>query len=243
MNIWVVVPAAGLGTRMKSQIPKQYLPLAGLTVISHSLIRVCACSGVVGGVVSISPEDNRWSSLRLRLSFPIHTVLGGSERAFSVLAALHYLEVLANPEDWVLVHDAARPCLRPSDVENLVSAVIGNRAVGGILALPVSDTVKRVDATGRILETIPRQGLWQALTPQMFRLNELIIALTAALARGETPTDESAAMEMAGYFPLVVVGHSDNIKITHPSDLVSAARFLKEQAKEGIISKKDRSRD
>jgi 2-C-methyl-D-erythritol 4-phosphate cytidylyltransferase/2-C-methyl-D-erythritol 2,4-cyclodiphosphate synthase len=213
---------------MGTEVPKQYLALAGRTVIEHTLARLCAHPALAGVVVAVSPDDVHWPRLRLHLPVPLHTVAGGAERAHSVCAGLDHLETCADPGDWVLVHDAARPCLRRADLEQLVDTLV-DHPVGGLLALPVSDTVKRTDAAGEVLETVPRTGLWRALTPQMFHLRSLREALAVALARGQVPTDESAAMEAAGHRPRVVAGHSDNIKITHPQDLARAELFLRKQ--------------
>jgi len=222
MRLWAIVPAAGKGTRMGNEVPKQYLPLAGSYVLAHALTRVSVHPNLLGVVVALAPKDPHWTSLPLCV--PLHTVQGGAERVFSVLAALHFLRNLTDSEDWVMVHDAARPCIQPSDVEHLVfEAQLGD---GALLALPLSDTVKRADSLGQVLETVPRAGLWRALTPQMFRIGPLTEALTRAIQRGETPTDESAAMEAAGYRPKIVQGRPDNLKITHPEDLLLAEHLL-----------------
>ncbi|CAK0744399.1 2-C-methyl-D-erythritol 4-phosphate cytidylyltransferase [Gammaproteobacteria bacterium] len=213
---------------MGTEIPKQYLPLAGRTVIEHTLARLCSHPDLTGVVVTLAAGDEYWSHLRMNLPIPIYPVAGGSERVHSVQAGLFYLETLAAPDDWILVHDAARPCLRPVDLQRLVAALV-DHPVGGLLALPISDTVKRANTKGEVLETVPRQELWRALTPQMFRLKHLCAAITMAITQGWTPTDESAAMEMEGYRPLMVAGHADNIKITHYQDLKLAELFLSQK--------------
>lgn len=230
--VWAVVPAAGAGTRMASATPKQYLPLLNKPVILHTLERLCAVTAVKGVWAGISNNDEYWPDIQARLAQ--HTKFrgsyaGGPERAHTVLNGLTLALAQASPDDWVLVHDAARPCVRIQDVEKLITDVITSKATGGILALPVSDTVKRVDRTQYITETVNRDGLWRALTPQMFRLGELKQALERALNQGMTVTDEASAMEAAGQQPVVVPGHADNIKITLPEDLALAELFLKQQ--------------
>lgn len=212
---------------MGSEIPKQYLPLAGRTVIEHTLARLCSVENLVGVVVVLSSDDDYWPRLRMDFPVPIYPVVGGAERAHSVLMGLLYLETLAAADDWVLVHDAARPCLRSMDVKRLIMTLV-DHPIGGLLALPVSDTVKRVNLSGEVLETVPRQNLWRALTPQMFHLKDLRVALSTAFAEEWIPTDESAAMEAVGHRPVVVMGHADNIKITQPQDLALAEIFLRE---------------
>lgn len=226
LRLWAVVPAAGRGVRMGQEVPKQYLPLAGRTVIEHTLERLCSAPYLAGIVVVIAPNDEYWPHLRIDLPVPIYSVTGGAERAHSVQAGLHYLETITVSNDWILVHDAARPCIRSTDLEHLVATLV-DHPVGGLLALPLTDTVKRVALTGEVLATVPRNDLWRAQTPQMFRLRELRLALANAITQGWIPTDESAAMEAAGHQPLVVLGHADNIKITQPQDLALAEIFLR----------------
>jgi len=229
--IWAIVPAAGSGSRMQSAVPKQYLLLNDRPVIQYSLERLCAHVRVRGVFVGISVGDSHWNGLARmlgHLSALLGTFSGGSTRALTVLNGLRTLEGRAQPQDWVMVHDAARPCLRLQDIDLLIGAAM-NHADGALLALPVSDTVKRADDTGRVAETISRTNLWRALTPQMFRIDRLRQALEAALARGVEPTDEAAAIEAAGGRPLIVPGHPDNIKITVPEDLPLAELFLARQ--------------
>ncbi len=228
---WAVVPAAGVGRRMGGEVPKQYLELAGLRVIDHTILRLANHDRIDGVVVAIGAEDGYWSA-PTGARAPIETVTGGAERCHSVLRGLEHLAAKVSSDDWVLVHDAARPCLRAADIDRLLNA-LDNHPVGGLLGLPVSDTVKRTDAAGTVLETVPREGLWRALTPQMFRLGMLHEALTAALAAGVLVTDEAAAMEHAGHRPKMVEGHADNIKITRPGDLALAELFLQQQCAGG----------
>ena len=223
------MPAAGAGRRMGADVPKQYLQLGGLPILQHTLARLSQHPQIRGVVVSISTGDEYWPALAQQLPASICVAPGGKERADSVLNGLEMLSAQAAPDDWVLVHDAARPCVRAEDIEKLITTVVEARACGGLLALPVRDTMKRTDEAGQILETVSRERLWHALTPQMFRLQVLIDALQAARSRGAAVTDEASAMELAGFHPLAVVGHPDNLKITHPSDLELAGTYLQAQ--------------
>jgi 2-C-methyl-D-erythritol 4-phosphate cytidylyltransferase len=177
-------------------------------------------------VVAIGAEDGYWSAPTLPAA--IETVVGGSERCHSVFNALERLSGRADPADWVLVHDAARPCLRREDIDALLESLDGH-PVGGLLGLPLADTVKRTDRDGEVVETVPREGLWRALTPQMFRLGTLHEALSRAISAGVLVTDEAAAVERMGLRPKMVEGHADNIKITRPQDLALARLYLSQQ--------------
>jgi 2-C-methyl-D-erythritol 4-phosphate cytidylyltransferase len=234
-DIWAIVPAAGAGARMQSGTPKQYLPLLGRPIILHTVTRLCGYAGFRGVLVGLAPGDDTWSGLVAstvqQLPKFLGTFDGGAVRAVTVSNGLAALASRAKDHDWVMVHDAVRPCVRHEDLEKLVVAV---RACpdGALLATPVADTVKRAEVDGRVRETVSRTGLWRALTPQMFPYAKLRDALSAAIAGGEDITDESAAMERTGARPMIVEGHPDNIKITHPSDLALAELFLKQQADE-----------
>lgn len=228
---WAVVPAAGLGARMGATVPKQYLPLLGEPVLLHTLSGLLGHPRLDGVVVALAEADRHWPAVQgaLLQRWPrarLLTAAGGAERCHSVLSALCRLAVEAAAHDWVLVHDAARPCLRAEDVNRLLDAASAQPAAGAILATPVRDTMKRVGADRRITDTIAREALWQAQTPQMFRLGDLEAALTGALRDGLLVTDEASAMEHAGHRPLVVQGHQDNLKITHPEDLALASLYL-----------------
>ncbi|MEW5756591.1 MAG: 2-C-methyl-D-erythritol 4-phosphate cytidylyltransferase [Pseudomonadota bacterium] len=225
---WAVIPAAGVGKRMGGEKPKQYLTLAGAPIIEHTLARLAAHPKIKGIMVAIAPGDPYWHTVRLPVNIPVKVVYGGRERCYSVLNALEGLRGLAAKTDWVLVHDAARPCVRVADIEHLITA-LADHPVGGLLGLPVSDTMKRTDDSGTIQQTVPRSNLWRALTPQMFRYGMLIQSLAEAVRAEELVTDEAAAIEWAGYRPRMVEGHADNIKITHPQDLQLAALFLQQQ--------------
>jgi 2-C-methyl-D-erythritol 4-phosphate cytidylyltransferase len=216
---------------MQSAIPKQYLPLLGRPVILHTLERLCAHARIQGVVVGIAREDRHWPSLVAelrRLPKFLGTCPGGETRAHTVLNGLKELMKYAKPNDWVLVHDAVRPCLRHGDIDKLISTM-GAGEEGGLLAFPVSDTVKRVDNVGRVLETVSREGLWRAATPQMFRINALVQALEKAMKAGKEITDEASAIEATGGHPSVVACHTDNIKITLADDLALAELYMKQQ--------------
>jgi 2-C-methyl-D-erythritol 4-phosphate cytidylyltransferase len=221
-----VVPAAGAGARMGADIPKQYLTLAGQTVLEHSLDALLACKRINRIVLVLSADDEHWPQFRHRYKDSrVETAGGGAERCHSVLNGLEQLAGTAGDDDWVLVHDAARPCVSQQDIESLISALEDDR-VGGLLGVAVADTMKQVDAEGAVVQTVERDGLWRALTPQMFRFGLLRDALQQAIARGVLVTDEAAAMEMAGHRPRMVEGQGDNIKITRPGDLQLAEFYL-----------------
>ncbi len=223
---WVVVPAAGVGARMGADCPKQYLPLLNKTVIEHTLSRLLAIQDVAGIYVALSPQDTLWQQLPIAEHPFIHRVDGAAERAGSVLNALIALADVASDDDWVLVHDAARPCVSLEDIESLIHYTVGH-SVGGILGVPVSDTLKNV-AEGHVLSTVNRSALWHAQTPQLFRLTLLRECLQRALAVGAAITDEASAVEMFNYKPLIVKGSGSNIKITYPEDLAIAGFLLQQ---------------
>jgi 2-C-methyl-D-erythritol 4-phosphate cytidylyltransferase len=230
-RIWFVVPAAGASRRLGGSTPKQYLPLAGRSVIEHTLGILISHSGIAGGVVVLAPEDRDWRELPAQLRDAVSTAIGGRERCHSVLAGLQALKS-ASEDDWVVVHDAARPCLPASDLQRLIDACSSD-PVGGLLAVPVADTLKRGDGAGRVAQTVARDRLWRAQTPQMFRLGQLTRALDRAIAAGEAPGDEATAMEAAGLKPLLVEGSPLNIKITHPADLEFAVNVLGSRGEAG----------
>jgi 2-C-methyl-D-erythritol 4-phosphate cytidylyltransferase len=232
-SLWAVVPAAGIGQRMQSDIPKQYLPLHGATVLEHTLNKLLSVNAVTGLVIALHNDDKHWSSVQISSEKTVLKVQGGKQRSDSVLNALHALTELDGfdkAQDWVLVHDAVRPCVRISDIELLISSVAQNGA-GGLLALPVRDTMKRQGPTLAVRETLDREGLWHALTPQLFPYQVLFNALTHAVEKNSTITDESSAVEQTGVSPVLVQGHEDNIKITRPGDLRLAELYLQEAEK------------
>lgn len=225
-RLWCVVPAAGAGRRFGADIPKQYLPLAGKPMIEHTLDRLAACREVVGFMVVIADGDAYWPGLASVRGKPVRTATGAAERSGSVLSGLRALPADVDADDFVLVHDAARPCISADDVAMLVSraAPVG----GGLLAAPVRDTLKRGNAERRVVATESREALWRALTPQLFRRGELTRALEAAQADGVAITDEAMAMERTGHRPLLVEGAEDNIKVTTAADLALAAYLLRQ---------------
>ena len=231
-GFWAVVPAAGIGERMQSDRPKQYLQLEDKLVIEHTLQRLASHPEIKGIVIAIAQEDEWWPTVSVVVSCPLYVVHGGEQRSHSVLNALDKLSTLAADDTWVLVHDAARPCLRQEDIDRLLSA-LSNHDVGGLLGLPVNDTVKRTSNDDVIMETIERRNLWRASTPQMFRLVILKSALQALREQNITVTDEASAIEFVGLEPVMVEGHADNIKITVSTDLALAQLFMQQQRGEG----------
>ncbi|ALP53131.1 2-C-methyl-D-erythritol 4-phosphate cytidylyltransferase [Candidatus Tenderia electrophaga] len=225
---YCVVPAAGVGSRMGTAVPKQYLRLHGKTVIEHTLARLCAHPLIEGVVVAIGADDQYWPQQQLPDPDKIYVAQGGAERCHSVLNGLQFLSGFADVDDWVLVHDAARPCLHHDDISRMID-MLSDHPVGGLLGVPVADTVKRSNPAGEVLQTVSRDHLWRALTPQMFRLSQLQQALQAALDEHFLVTDEASAMEHAGLKPHMVEGRADNIKITRPEDLSLAELYLAQQ--------------
>jgi 2-C-methyl-D-erythritol 4-phosphate cytidylyltransferase len=228
---WAIVPAAGSGRRMGTGRPKQYLRLGDRTVLEHALDALLAIEALAGVVLVVAPDDGDWAAIRPRYAGQsLEVVSGGAERCHSVLNGLDALAGKAAASDWVLVHDAARPCVRRDDILALMNSADAN-SDGGLLGVPVADTMKRVAADGCIDATIERCGLWHALTPQMFRLEQLRSALQQAIAANSLVTDEASAMELAGYRPRMVQGRRDNIKITLPADLALAAFYLQTETR------------
>ena len=219
--IWAVVPAAGSGSRFGGEVPKQYLQVAGEPLLAHTLRALLAHPGVAGVVVVLAEDDPRWPGWSELEGKPVRHCVGGESRADSVLAGLQALPDEVRADDFVLVHDAARPNLALADLGQLLERGRVD-PVGAILAAPVRDTLKRAGDEGGIDRTVPRERLWRALTPQMFRRLQLSQALEKARSAGVEVTDESMAMERKGARPLLIEGREDNIKITTPADL---ARF------------------
>jgi 2-C-methyl-D-erythritol 4-phosphate cytidylyltransferase len=205
--------------------PKQYLPLAGRTVIEWSLAPFLEHADCQGIVVVLAPDDDWWRGLSAARDGRVTTAVGGEHRVHSVLSGVAALAGRARAEDWVLVHDAARPCLAADDLRRLIER-LGADEVGGLLAAPLVDTLKRADSGDRVIATVSRDLLWRALTPQMFRLGLLRRALALVIENNLAATDESQAIEALGLHPRLVPGDPDNIKITIPADLERAARIL-----------------
>lgn len=216
--IWAIVPAAGRSARFGGEVPKQYLDVAGQPLIAHTLQALLAHPSVEGAVVVLAEGDTHWPGWQAIADKPLLTCIGGSERADSVLAGLAALPDSVRPDDFVLVHDAARPNLGHEDLDQLLNRG-RNDPVGAILAAPVRDTLKRAGDDGGVDGTEPRENLWRALTPQLFRRLQLTRALEAARDAGIAVTDESMAMEGQGHRPLLVEGADDNLKVTTPADL------------------------
>lgn len=216
---WVVIPAAGVGSRMRADRPKQYLRLGGQTILEHTLDCFLGHPQLRSLVVCVAEDDPYWPDLKCARDDRVHRAAGGLERADSVLSGLLKLSELgAQDADWVLVHDAARPNLKLDDLNRLLMS-LADDPVGGLLAVPARDTLKRAGPDGRVQETVDRSVIWQAFTPQMFRLGSLRAALADALVSGVAVTDEASALEWAGHHPLLVEGRADNLKITRPEDL------------------------
>ncbi len=220
-SVWAVVPAAGRGTRFGAPLPKQYLLAGGRMILAHTLDALLQHPVVAGVMVVIGGNDADWPGWTEAAGKPVLTCTGGATRADSVLAGLLALPESVRADDFVLVHDAARPNLAQADLGRLLE--VGRMdPVGAILAAPVRDTLKRAGDDGGIDRTEPRERLWRALTPQLFRRHQLARALQDARGAGVEVTDEAMAMERLGQRPLLVEGAEDNFKITTPADL---ARF------------------
>lgn len=226
-RIHAIVPAAGEGLRLGSGAgtPKQYRPLLGKPMVQWTVERLARHPAVAGVTVALAPGDATFGALPLAGGERVTTVTGGGTRAESVLRALVRAQELG--AEWALVHDAARPCLGAEELDRLIDAGLES-AHGAILALPVSDTLKRSDGgePPRITGTRDRSGLWAAQTPQLFPAGALRTALEAALEAGGAPTDEAGAMEAQGFAPLLVTGATTNIKVTWPGDLAVAEALL-----------------
>ncbi|MFV0450047.1 MAG: 2-C-methyl-D-erythritol 4-phosphate cytidylyltransferase [Vibrio sp.] len=223
-SIIAIVPAAGVGSRMQVDRPKQYLKLLGQTVLEHTVSKLLAHPSVSKVVIAVSENDPYFSTLALANHPQVVRVNGGKERADSVLSALHYI-CKHEVSEWVLVHDAARPCFTEQDVSRLIDSAQAH-SVGAILASPVRDTMKRGDQLHNIDHTVERSNLWHALTPQMFRTVPLRDALIDGLASKANITDEASAFERLNFSPALVNGRADNIKITQPEDLALAEFYL-----------------
>lgn len=225
-TIVAIVPAAGFGHRMKMDLPKQYLKIGKKTVLEHTLDKLLSCKAISRIILAIGHSDNLFKTLTVARDPRIKSVIGGRTRADSVMSALSQI----NDNEWVMVHDAARPCVTQHDINKLIKTVFRYHQ-GGILAIPIVDTVKLADKIqkNRIMKTVDRNLLWSAVTPQLFLAKELKISLEKAMKNNITITDEASAIEYNGGHPLLVYGRRDNLKITLPEDLSLAKFYIHEQ--------------
>ncbi|KAB0628103.1 2-C-methyl-D-erythritol 4-phosphate cytidylyltransferase [Acinetobacter gandensis] len=228
LNLWAIIPAAGSGSRFSKTELKQYQSIDGQTVLEHTVARLNQLK-LTGYVLAIGAEDHVAKTLPLAQLEKAHFCNGGAERVNSVLNALNYLSTIASEDDWVFVHDAARPCVAQLNLETLVQTAV-TTSQSAILAIPVRDTLKRVETAPQILTTVDRSTLWQAQTPQIAKLGVLKKAIEQALAAGVNITDEASALEYMGEPVQVVQSRSDNIKITYPDDLELARLILASQS-------------
>jgi 2-C-methyl-D-erythritol 4-phosphate cytidylyltransferase len=225
---FAVVPAAGMGKRMSADCPKQYLKINDKTVIEHTIEKLLNVERLQKIIIAVSEHDQHWQTIELLKNPRIEIVNGGVERCISVFNGLLALDKKCNNNDWVLVHDVARPCVSVNDINKLIDQLT-DKTVGGLLATPVTDTVKQVDSDGYVIETLDRSCLWRAQTPQMFRFQLLLNALEQSINSGESITDEASAVELAGFSVAVIEGSSENIKITRSEDLPLADFYLQQQ--------------
>ena len=228
-KLWAVVPAAGQGRRVGGAVPKQYREIAGMPVLAHTLKRLAAIQQIDATFVGISETDNRWHNLPLPPGMQVACYTGGQSRAETVWLGLQALQACVGTSDWILVHDAARPCVQVEDIDALISAVVPSMD-GGLLAVPVTDTIKVASQDSTTKQTVDRRMLWRAQTPQLFRFSVLYTALQAVLHDLESISDESAAVEKLGLKPLIVQSAERNIKITNDKDLQLAEFFLSKQS-------------
>lgn len=234
----VVVPAAGVGKRMLADCPKQYLTIENKSILEHTIERLLSHPAINKVIIALGEHDEYFTQTSLVNNAQVDIVVGGKERVDSVLAGINAIEQQQYP--WVLVHDAARPCVSHNDITALISHCLAKK-VGGLLASPVRDTMKRTKVTAldenQVLATVEREELWHALTPQMYPVNELKNAIISGLKTNVALTDESSAVELAGFPSLLISASSENIKITHPDDLALAAFYLNKQKNEKLQEK------
>ena len=229
---WALVPAAGSGSRLSRERPKQYLEIAGKPLLAHTLKSLTEVGPILGIAVGLASDDCWWHGNIVASDHILGTYVGGESRAETVLLGLEYLKNYVDAGDWVLIHDAARPCIRPSDIERLISER-GDGFSGALLALPEPDTMKQSNGRDQVERTISREGLWCAQTPQLFPYK----TLRDALQRSDlaTVSDDSSAMEAAGYTPRLIPGRSDNLKVTTHEDLELASLILQARCQESEI--------
>ncbi|WP_158380257.1 2-C-methyl-D-erythritol 4-phosphate cytidylyltransferase [Candidatus Williamhamiltonella defendens] len=228
LQVMAIVPAAGIGSRMKTDCPKQYFSIRGKTILEYAVKPLLSHPCIEQIIIVIHPKDHFFQSTPLARHPKIRVAFGGKERANSVLAGLKYFGYINVHSKWILVHDAVRPCISDEDIEHLLS-IAQHTEVGGILATPVRDTIKIAQADMTISFTPERAKLWHALTPQLFPFVLLKDCLSCALAEKKLVTDEASVLECYGYHPLLIQGRSDNIKITYPEDLKLAEFYLNEK--------------
>jgi 2-C-methyl-D-erythritol 4-phosphate cytidylyltransferase len=231
-EVWVVVPAAGIGRRTGLDYPKQYVELAGRPLLYWTLEVLLRHPRIAGAVVALSADDRHWPGWSALEGKPVLTATGGDDRAASVRAGLEALEGRVGGDDWVLVHDAARPCLDHADLDRLLDLGCAH-PVGALLAAPVADTLKQANDRGESLGNLPRERARRALTPQLFRHSALCSALDRARADGATVTDEASAFEHLGLAPLLVPGSARNLKVTTAGDFELAAFLLRAAGRGG----------
>lgn len=227
-RIWAVIPAAGIGSRMGSEIPKQYLTIGNKTILEHTLDIFLKHPAIYKVVVALHSDDRYWPKLKIK-SDKLLTVNGGAERVDSVQNSLNQISKLDGSDDWVMVHDAARPCLNSSQVDDLLKAQSTSKQ-GAILAIPSFDTVKAINSNQIIEKTIPRETIWLAQTPQFFPVQLLKDSINFAQEKSHIVTDEASAIEFSGGNPALVIGSKKNIKVTEYEDLVIASLFLNHQS-------------
>lgn len=226
--MWCVIPAAGSGRRMGGDVPKQYQLIRNRPLLAWTMDRIASHPAVVGLMVVLAADDPHWPGLTNLHDKPVLTAVGGKERSDSVMAGLRALAALADPGPWVMVHDAARPCVRHLDLDQLVARGCAD-PVGAILAGRVRDTLKRGGADGRIEATVPRENVWRAFTPQLLRRELLQDALTTSMAQGSSVTDDANSLEVRGLFPLLIESSEDNLKVTSGTDLERIEDILEAQ--------------
>ena len=228
-RLWVVIPAAGIGKRMGVDIPKQYITVCDKAIIEHTVEKFTSRNDLQGILVILSNSDQHWSTLELSKNNKITTVTGGEERYKSVYNALCSLKNKADDDDWILVHDAVRPCITTSEIDQFIADLDHLNGIGGILALPCFETMKKANTNHEIEETIDRKFIWHAQTPQMFRYKKLFLAIEKIMNENIFITDEAMAMELAGYKPILIQGTHSNIKITDQNDLKYLESFLRQE--------------
>jgi|TARA_B100001250_G_scaffold119205_1_gene101137 2-C-methyl-D-erythritol 4-phosphate cytidylyltransferase len=228
-RLWVVIPAAGIGKRMGVDIPKQYITVCDKAIIEHTVEKFTSRNDLQGILVALSNSDQHWSTLELSKNNKITTVTGGEERYKSVYNALCSLKNKAGDDDWILVHDAVRPCITTFEIDQFIADLDHLNGIGGILALPCFETMKKANTNHEIEETIDRKFIWHAQTPQMFRYKKLFLAIEKIMNENIFITDEAMAMELAGYKPMLIQGTHSNIKITDQNDLKYLESFLRQE--------------